>query len=327
MRLAQVELAVPDSPGDGLEEIAQRRRFLGSIAAAALSGLALPLEQANAAGNKKKLDYKAVAKDIAALVKEDPDKGPTFIRIAWHSSGSYDKSDNSGGSRGGTMRFSEELKHGGNAGLATTAKAWLEPIHDKYAKQGLSYGDLYTLAGVVSVKALGGPAVPWSSGRTDEPVSAVTPDGRLPNAETGPKGADPSDAEHLRNVFYRMGFDDREIVALSGAHALGRCHTTASGYDGPWTFTPTVFNNSYFTLLTSLKWIPKEWTGPFQYVDAGTGKLMMLPSDLVLIQDDSFLKWVKAYSADEGKFLSDFSDAFDKLLSLGTSGLTPTEWA
>ena len=54
----------------------------------------------------------------------------------------------------------------------------------------------------------------------DEPVSSVAPDGRLPNADMG---SPQKTADHLRDgVFYRMGFDDREIVALSGAHALGR---------------------------------------------------------------------------------------------------------
>jgi hypothetical protein len=62
-----------------------------------------------------------------------------------------------------------------------------------------------------------------SSGRVDAlDPSAVTPDGRLPNADSGPAGADPSDAAHLRTIFNRMGFNDQEIVALSGAHALGR---------------------------------------------------------------------------------------------------------
>lgn len=62
-----------------------------------------------------------------------------------------------------------------------------------------------------------------SSGRVDAlDPSAVTPDGRLPNADSGPPGADPSDAAHLRTIFNRMGFNDQDIVALSGAHALGR---------------------------------------------------------------------------------------------------------
>lgn len=112
--------------------------------------------------------------------------------------------------------------------------------------------------------------------------------GRLPSAD---KGSPEKTAEGLREVFYRMGFNDKDIVCLSGAHALGRCHPTASGYQGPWTPTPTVFNNLYFVLLKNLKWTPDEKAPNFQYQDP-TGKLMMLPSDLVLIQDPKFKEYV-----------------------------------
>jgi cytochrome c peroxidase len=61
-----------------------------------------------------------------------------------------------------------------------------------------------------------------------DPV-AVTPDGRLPEAD---KGNPMATAKGLRDIFYRMGFNDQEIVALSGAHALGRCHENFSGYVG-----------------------------------------------------------------------------------------------
>ena len=179
---------------------------------------------------------------------------------------------------------------------------------------------------VASIKQMGGPTIGWKSGRSDQPSDFVTPDGRLPNADSGPPLADKSDADHLRTIFYRMGFNDQEIVALSGAHALGRCHETASGYTGPWTPTPTTFNNAYFTLLTSLKWIPKDWSGPPQYVDGATGKLMMLPTDYVLLDDKSFLKWVNVYAKDGGKFDKDFAKTFQKLEELGTSGLKATEW-
>merc|ERR1711970_1690474 len=109
-----------------------------------------------------------------------------------------------------------------------------------------------TLADVVAIKEANGPVTWGSSGRVDEPVSSVAPDGRLPNADMGSPA---KTADHLRDgVFYRMGFDDREIVALSGAHALGRCHPDASGYDGPWSSTPLLFNNSYYGLLKGLKW-------------------------------------------------------------------------
>jgi len=68
-----------------------------------------------------------------------------FNNVAWHSSGTYDKASKTGGSEGGTIRFKSELSHGGNAGLEATAVKWLEPIYKKY--DGLSYADLYTLAG------------------------------------------------------------------------------------------------------------------------------------------------------------------------------------
>ena len=174
------------------------------------------------ARRRGRVDYKAVAADIAKIIKSDPDKGPTFLRLAWHSSGDYSKQAQDGGSRGGTIRFKEELAHGGNAGLAKAVK-WLEPV--KKAHPGASYADIFTLAGVVAIKEANGPIIGWSSGRVDEPVSSVAPDGRLPNADMG---SPQKTADHLRDgVFYRMGFDDREIVALSGAHA-GRCHPDAS---------------------------------------------------------------------------------------------------
>lgn len=102
---------------------------------------------------------------------------------------------------------------------------------------------------------------------------------------------------------------------------------TASGYDGPWTPTPTTWTNAYFSLLTNLEWVPKKWDGPYQYVDGPTGRLMMLPTDLVLLQDKQFMKWVQTYSKDAKKFDADFVKAFAKLEELGTSNLTPSEWA
>jgi cytochrome c peroxidase len=61
-----------------------------------------------------------------------------------------------------------------------------------------------------------------------------------------------------------MGFNDQEIVALSGAHALGRCHVDRSGFEGPWTFSPTVVTNDYYKLLLDEKWNWRKWNGPKQ---------------------------------------------------------------
>jgi len=106
-------------------------------------------------------------------------------------------------------------------------------------------------------------------------------------------------------------------VALSGAHTMGSCHKTRSGFDGPWTHQPLKFDNSYFKNLLELKWQPRQWDGPLQYEDKQTGKLMMLPTDLALTTDRSFLSFVKAYAADETAFRAAFKAAFEKLLTLG----------
>ena len=101
-----------------------------------------------------------------------------------------------------------------------------------------------------------GPIIPYRPGRQDKDIGSCTPDGRLPDASKG--------SDHLRGIFGRMGFNDQEIVALSGAHALGRCHTDRSGFDGPWTFSPTVVTNEYYKLLLNEKWSWRKWNGPKQ---------------------------------------------------------------
>jgi cytochrome c peroxidase len=127
---------------------------------------------------------------------------------------------------------------------------------------------------------------------------------------------------HLRDVFGRMGLNDQEIVALSGAHAIGRCHTDRSGFWGPWTYGEAAFSNEYFTALLNKKWTVKKthegqpWKGPKQF-EADGGKLMMLPTDMVLLDDPEFKKWVVAYAKDEGLFFRDFAKAFQKLTELG----------
>jgi Peroxidase len=113
--------------------------------------------------------------------------------------------------------------------------------------------------------------------------------------------------------FYRMGFSDQEIVALSGAHALGRCHTDRSGFEGPWTFSPTTFSNDYYKLLLSERWVSRSWKGPSQLQDKKTKSLMMLPSDMALVQDREFKKHVERYAKDSKAFFEDFAKAFKKL--------------
>jgi len=114
-----------------------------------------------------------------------------------------------------------------------------------------------------------------------------------------------------------MGFDDRGIVALSGGHNLGVCHTDRSGFEGPWTTNPLVFDNEYYINLLEKTWEERKWEGPLQYQDKETGKLMMLPTDLALIKDEKFKKIVEEYAKDKSAFFKDFAKYFHQLLHLG----------
>ncbi|EXJ95871.1 cytochrome c peroxidase, mitochondrial [Capronia coronata CBS 617.96] len=251
--------------------------------------------------------YDAVAKALWEHDEyEDGSYGPVLLRLAWHASGTYDAETGTGGSNGATMRFSPEADHGANAGLKN-ARDFLEPIKQQFP--WISYSDLWILAGVCAVQEMQGPTIPWRPGRQDRDLSFCTPDGRLPDAS--------KDQNHIRAIFGRMGFNDQEMVALSGAHALGRCHTDRSGYDGPWTFSPTVLTNDYYRLLLEEKWGWRKWNGPKQYEDLKTHSLMMLPTDMALIKDPIFKKYVEKYAKDNDAFFKDFSDAVVRLFELG----------
>lgn len=257
-------------------------------------------------------DYQQVYNDIATKLHddEDVDEGAgrygLLVRLAWHTSGTYTKKDNSGGSYGGTMIYSPEASDGENAGLEV-GRDWLVEFTTKYP--WLSRGDVWTLGGVVAVQEAGGPKIKWRPGRVDQSAKQQVPEnGNLPDASR--------DAPYVRGIFSRMGFSDQETVALIGAHCLGRCHTWRSGFDGPWVASFNMFTNDFFVQLLE-KWHVRQWDGKKQYQDDATNLLMMLPTDMALKEDNKFLKWVRVYAADQDKFFGDFSKAFTKLLENG----------
>ncbi|XP_017627011.1 L-ascorbate peroxidase, cytosolic-like [Gossypium arboreum] len=213
---------------------------------------------------------------------------PLMLRLAWHSAGTFDVKTKTGGPFG-TMKQPAELAHAANNGLDIAVRL-LEPIKEQLPI--LSYADFYQLAGVVAVEITGGPEIPFHPGREDKPHPP--PEGRLPNATEG--------ADHLRQVFSnQMGLSDQDIVALSGGHTLGRCHKERSGFEGPWTTNPLIFDNSYFKeLLTGEK-----------------DGLLQLPTDKVLLSDPVFRPLVDKYAADEDAFFADYTEAHLKLSELG----------
>ncbi|EFJ08465.1 hypothetical protein SELMODRAFT_131845 [Selaginella moellendorffii] len=212
---------------------------------------------------------------------------PIMLRLAWHDAGTYDRETKTGGPNG-SIRLEGEYNHFANRGIKAAIDL-CEEIKEKCPK--ISYADLYQLAGVTAVEVTGGPTINFVSGRKDS--SVIPPEGRLPDASQG--------ANHLRDVFGRMGLNDKDIVALSGGHTLGRAHKDRSGFDGPWTSNPLTFDNSYFIEL-----IEGEKTG-----------LLKLPTDTCLMDDKVFRQYVETYAKDKDTFFRDYAWSHKKLSELG----------
>lgn len=213
-------------------------------------------------------NYEEIRKKLASVMDsadwDDGSYAPLLIRLAWHSSGTYDAASGTGGSNGATMRHAVEAADPENAGLEK-AREYLEQV--KAEHPWVSYADLWILAACVAIEHTGGPSVPFHGGRFDGPAEKAVKPGRLPGAETGLDAGFELDEEgrlrgwerlagHVREVFQRMGFCDQEMVALiCGGHLYGRCHPTSSGYAGAWVENPTLFSNEYAADLIGDKWV------------------------------------------------------------------------
>eukprot|EP01099_Mayorella_cantabrigiensis_P000316 TRINITY_DN1148_c0_g1_i1.p1 TRINITY_DN1148_c0_g1~~TRINITY_DN1148_c0_g1_i1.p1 ORF type:complete len:303 (-),score=63.58 TRINITY_DN1148_c0_g1_i1:69-977(-) len=255
--------------------------------------------------------FRALRQEVASLVRAKG-CGPILVRLSWHDAGTFCKNTSSGGPRG-CMFFrgkEGEFSHAANAGLHI-AQDLLQPIKQKYPT--ISHSDFWAFAAGVAIEEMGGPKIPFRPGRVDaKEVTESAPEGRLPD---GDKGAD-----HLREIFYRQGFNDQEIVALSGAHTVGRCHPDRSGFEGPWTREPLKFDNTYYVDLLHKKWtLSKSSTGLPQYTD-GEGHMMLI-ADMALVEDPTFKVYTEKYAHSQNLFFEDFKKVFQKLQENGTKNL------
>ena len=148
---------------------------------------------------KMSVDLQSLHDDLMKLYDETPCQ-PIMVRLAWHDAGTYHKDLDVPGPDA-SIRFKEEKGHAANAGRGWAMEK-LEPLKEKHPD--ISYADLYQYASVVAVEHAGGPKIPFKLGRKDATPDDCTPDGRLPDADKG--------MNHLRDIFYRMGFNDEEIV-------------------------------------------------------------------------------------------------------------------
>lgn len=208
-----------------------------------------------------KLDLAAVKQDLVALMTDSQDwwpadyghYGPFFIRMAWHSAGTYRTSDGRGGASSGSQRFAP-LNSWPDNGNLDKARRLLWPIKQKYGKQ-LSWADLMILAGNCALESMGFKTFGFGGGRKDvwaqeediywgaesewlgdkrysgdreleNPLAAVQMGLIYVNPE-GPNGnPDPvASARDIRETFARMAMNDEETVALvAGGHTFGKAH-------------------------------------------------------------------------------------------------------
>src|SRR5512137_2387360 len=219
----------------------------------------------------KSLDLNAVVKDLHALMTDSQDwwpadyghYGPFFIRMAWHSAGTYRIADGRGGAGSGTQRFAP-LNSWPDNGNLDKARRLLWPIKQKYGRK-LSWADLMILAGNVALDSMGFKTFGFAGGREDvwepeeiywgpeaewmgderysgdreleNPLGAVQMGLIYVNPE-GPNGKpDPiASARDIRETFARMAMNDEETVALvAGGHTFGKAHGAAdpAKYVGP----------------------------------------------------------------------------------------------
>jgi len=208
----------------------------------------------------KTLDLKAVIADLTALMTDSQDWWPAdfghygglFIRLAWHSAGTYRIADGRGGAGGGQQRFAPLNSWPDNANL-DKARRLLWPIKQKYGRK-ISWADLYVLVGNVALESMGFKTFGFAGGRADtwepeelywgpegtwlgderysgerelaKPLGAVqmgliyvNPEG--PNGNPDPVAA----ARDIRETFARMAMNDEETVALiAGGHTFGKTH-------------------------------------------------------------------------------------------------------
>ena len=221
--------------------------------------------------------------------------GPIFIRLSWHDAGVYSAGAKTGGCPNAAMRFTDagEGTFGANAGLPDVAIGFLKPVADKYVPGTISNADLWTLAANVATECMGGPKIPTRFGRKDAATSAEGVEGQEGRLPDGDKGI-----PHLREIFHPKGFTDKDIVALSGAHTVGKCHADRSGFDGAWTEAPLSFDNSYFKEMLAKEYADETTAQGCPQKKHGASGTIMLISDLALLEAP-FREYVELYAKDQ----------------------------
>jgi catalase-peroxidase len=359
-------------------------------------------EEFNYAEEFSKLDYEALKQELTELMTDSQEwwpadyghYGPMFIRMAWHSAGTYRTGDGRGGAGTGNQRFAPINSWPDNVNL-DKARRLLWPIKQKYGRS-ISWADLLILAGNVALESMGFKTFGFAAGREDiwepekdiywgnedswlddkrysgdhddleDPLAAVQMGLIYVNPE-GPNGKpDPiASGRDVRETFARMAMNDEETVALTaGGHTFGKCHGAGdaaqvgpepeaapieqqglgwksshgsgiggdqigSGLEGPWTPTPTQWDNSYLEMLFdneweltkspagAYQWTPKETSGgnqaPAAHDVSKQVPIIMTTADMSMRMDPIYESIARRYRDNPEEFADAFARAWFKL--------------
>jgi len=277
--------------------------------------------------------YAAIQTDIRTLeppatdVVGQADFFGGLVRLAFHDAGTYTLATNTFGPDG-CLNMSDPA----NGGLQPVIDN-IEPVYQNW-KSKLSRADFWVIAAYTAVLDAGGPNITFMYGRKD--CTSYPNAGLLPNPE--------KDWSEVFNVFVtRMGLTVTDIVALLGAHTLGRAQPQNSGYEFFWTRSPNRFTNAFYHDLTSLAYervllntSQHQWD---TYPPPPSGDpLMMLNTDMSLVygnvgqfgmgvcndtvqapctENNVTFNLVMSYATDQQHWFDDFTVGFTKLTSLG----------
>ena len=272
--------------------------------------------------------------------------GPLFVRLAWHDSGTYDAGlegtvdwPKAGGAVG-SIRFEPEINHGANAGLINAVRL-LEPV--KAANPTVSYADIYQMASARAIELAGGPKLGVRYGRVDaSSPEQCSPEGNLPDGNPSGEGKfggmggtkpteDATPEGHLRKVFHRMGLNDEDIVALSGAHTFGRAYKDRSGEGAEKTkFTDGSTTKQIRADGVEAKFAPggSSWVPQFLRFDnsyyqvvkdaSSDPELLKLATDRVIFVDPAFKPFAEKFAESQDAFFKSYAASHKKLSELGS---------
>jgi cytochrome c peroxidase len=307
------------------------------VAVAALFGISMVLAADHSTPVGIDPAFDPVVEALLDWYRRLPQYAPMAIRLAFHASASFNASSGEHGSNGGALQYPSVYNANQNKGLDLVVTR-LEAIHAEF--HGLTRADLYILSGVVAIPFLGGPPIEFCGGREDWDESRAPPQDLMPEPNSPHDDTPALQLQHVYNdavqTFERMGFNEREMVTLLGAHSVGIMRNKNSGYNGPWFGEGDAeFSNRFYKILLELEWsVYTTAAGNFQFANKegcppanldGSTPLPtvtvfnMLPSDMALVTQNVSHEIVLEYAYDNDAFRADFTATFQKLITAGVT--------